>query len=194
VREALIVNNRYYPDYYKITINGEHFNETTGRLWKERWDLINDSIDLTGLRVLDLGTNIGLLPIFAMRYGGAQSAVGVDLTFTKRFKLLAEAFEVEAKFIAANFKNPNYEKKIGFDYDIVFCLSVFRWIKGPGNQDRLLNYLAQFDRVIYEGHDSLEKELNRFKPFGYKHKIIGTSHKAPWIKRRPRNLIYFYRD
>ena len=42
-------------------------------------------------------------------------------------------------------EDPNYETKIGYDYDVVFCMSLLHWVQ---DKERLLRYLSHFDQVL----------------------------------------------
>ncbi len=50
--------------------------------------------------------------------------------------------------------------------DIVFALSVLNWVK---DKERLLKFLGRYREVIFEGHDSVAVETERFKQVGFGH-------------------------
>jgi len=176
-------------NYYSITINGKFYKGN--RLWDSRWNLIKDATDYSNKNVLELGCNMGLVTTCLKKYRNANIAVGVEGPDSflasqgsphrvNAAKWFAQAFEADVAFIQANLNNePNYEGKIGYDYDVVFCLSLMHWIK---DKPRLLRYLSNFNEVIYEGHDSLKVELNRFKNCGFNnYRILGSAGRGPII-------------
>lgn len=158
-------------NYYDITVNDFHFQGS--RIWKERWDIISKNIDFEGLRVLDIGTFLGFIPTFSLKYGGAIKATGIDKDNLEPAKNIAKAFEVDSKFIYMHLDSEPYEEMIGTDYDIVFCMSVYYWVE---QKQRLLNFLSQFPQIVYEGHDEDEIELERLRPLGYHIKKLGVSY------------------
>ncbi len=178
-------------NYYDITINGIHFGGS--RSWIERWDIIKKSYDYRGLKVLDLGCFLGFNSICIKKYRGAQSVTGVDYQSLDQAKILAQAFETDVNFIFANFDDDNidYEALLGFDYDIVFCMSLFHWVH---NKDRFLAYLSKFNKIIFEGHQPAEVEIERFKKLGYQSKILGTSYTGVHqMTEKGRTIILFYK-
>ena len=75
--------------------------------------------------------------------------------------------------------NTNYEEKIGYDYDIVFCMSLIHWVK---DKNRLMRYLSNFNHVIFEGHESNSVEIAQFKKYGFdKYAILGNADKERTI-------------
>ncbi|MFC1842090.1 class I SAM-dependent methyltransferase [Candidatus Dependentiae bacterium] len=176
-------------NYYAITINGKFYKGN--RLWDTRWNIIKDATDYDGKNILELGCNMGLIATCLKKYRNANVSVGVEGpdSFLARqgsphrvraAKWFAQGFEVDVKFVQADLSGePNYESKIGYDYDIVFCFSLMHWIK---DKKRLLAYLSQFNEVIYEGHDGLTTELNRFKQCGFNHyRILGRAKRGEII-------------
>jgi len=176
-------------NYYAITINGKFYNGC--RLWDNRWNVIKDATDYAGKNILELGCNMALVSTFLKKYRDANIAVGVEGPNAflvsqgsphrvKAAKWFAQAFEADVGFIQVNLNGePNYEGKIGYDYDVVFCFSLMHWIK---DKKRLLRYLAQFNEVIYEGHDSLEVELKRFKDCGFSsYRVLGKAERGQII-------------
>lgn len=188
VRRSMMIEGNYYD----ITVNGEHFKGT--RLWKERWDILKENIDFNGLKVLDLGTFLGFVPTFALKYGGAIKATGVDRNCLDSAIAFAKGFDVKSEFMVLNFDEDNYESMIGYDYDIVFCMSLYHWVK---EKDKLISYLANFDQVIYEGHDTDGIELSRLQYLidrGYICKKIGVSYSGYHLyTERGRTIFHLYR-
>lgn len=177
------------PRYYSMTINGKFYNGN--RLWDLRWNIIKDATDYINKNILELGCNMGLVTTFLKKYRKANVAVGVEGPDAflarqgsphrvKAAKWFAQAFEVDVGFVQVDLNGePNYEGKIGYDYDVVFCLSLMNWIK---DKERLLRYLSKFNEVIYEGHDSLQVELNRFKRYGFNnYRILGAAGRGSII-------------
>lgn len=157
--------------YYKFDLNGVHFKGT--RDWEERWDLIRNATSFDNKRVLELGCNIGICSTFISKYlpVTAVTAIDFDRTLTQLGKQIQDVFEVEYPVYTFNLDRDPYEKVVGYNYDIVFCMSLYHWVK---NKKRLLNFLSHFPKVIYEGHDSLEIEVGRLKKAGFEHyKLLG---------------------
>ncbi len=178
-------------NYYDITINDIHFSGS--RSWLERWNIIKEAYNYKGLKVLDLGCFLGLNSICIKKYGEAQSVTGVDYQSLNQAVTLAKAFETDINFLFADFNDDNvdYENVIGFDYDIVFCLSLFHWVH---HKDRFLAYLSKFNTIIFEGHQPAEVEIERFEKLGYSSKILGTSFTGiHQITERGRTIILFYK-
>lgn len=181
------------PSYYNITINGTYYPGL--RPWELRWDMIKDALDYSDKRVLELGCCMGLVSTCIKKYCDALSATGVDGTDqflisqgspmrVQAAKWVAQAFEVNVDFIQTNLNADRYESIIGYDYDIVFCFSLLNWIH---DKDRFMHYLAHFDHVVFEGHDSLQNEIDRFYKYGFaNHEILGHAD-------RGRTVIHFYK-
>lgn len=187
VNQALLQDGNYID----ITINDIHYRGS--RIWMERWNIIKDALDYQGLKILDLGCFLGINSICLKKYGRAKSVTGVDHDFLIGAEKLAQAFDVEINFIKADFDHDyvNYEKLIGYDYDIVFCLSLFHWIQ---KKDRFLSYLSNFNTIIYEGHEKAEVEIERFKKFGFKAKVLGISYSGlHQMTAAGRAIILFYK-
>lgn len=178
-------------NYYDITINGHHFKGS--RKWGERWDILKGAMDYRGKKVIDLGTFMGFAPIFIKKYCGAQSCTGVDFHYLDSAKRMADAFEVYVRFIHADFdSSTSWEEKLGYDYDVVMCMSLFHWVR---DKERLLNYLSHFNTIIYEGHQPAEIEIERFRPLGYQAKILGTSYSGDHqMTSSGRTIILFTRS
>jgi len=194
VREAF---TEFSGDYYTIKINDFSTKFGNRRDWKERWDIISEHIDFKGLKVLDIGCMNGLFSVFAMKYGGAEKVVGVDKQYERQYRALCKAFDVNSQFIRFNIDRDRcLEDTIGFDYDIVSCMSVMNWVR---KKRRLINFLRKFDKILYEGHESLEVELSRFTRYGYKYQVLGKVYSGSWNKQvngeqgMGRYLILFYR-
>jgi len=175
--------------YYRMTINGKVYPGS--RLWDMRWDVIKDATDYTNKNILDLGCNMGLVSTCLKTYRGVSAAVGVEGPDwfliqqgsphrVQAAQWFAQAFEADVSFIQVDLNGSgNYEEVIGNDYDIAFCMCLLNWIK---DKERLLRFLAQFNEVIYEGHDSLEVELDRFRRHGFTHfRILGKGDRGSII-------------
>jgi len=191
-----LVNPAYEPllhnifmtngNYDDITINGIHFAGT--RPWIIRWNMIKNACSYANLKILDLGSLFGVNAVCLKKYGNAKSVTAVDCmeSYLKQAALLAKIFEVDINFIQADLDNPNdnYEQKIGTNYDVVFCLSVLFWVH---DKDRLLKYLSNFNKVIFEGHGSAEVEEACFKQLGFDAKRLGVSENG-------RSLFLFHKS
>ena len=197
LEQAWSVNTggRSCPQYYSITVNKRLFKGN--RPWEARWDLIKDIIDYEGKNVAELGCCMGLVATSLKKYRGVNRAVGVDGTdafLTKQgspyriraARWFAQAFDADVQFIQADLDNDlNYETRIGYDYDVVFCMSLLHWVQ---DKERLLRYLSHFDHIIFEGHDAPSVEIERFKKHGFdNHTILGIGD------HQGKTIIHFYK-
>jgi 2-polyprenyl-3-methyl-5-hydroxy-6-metoxy-1,4-benzoquinol methylase len=159
--------------------------------------LIKDILDYSGKNVLELGCCMGLVATSLKKYRGVNRAIGVDGTdfFLKKqgsphriqaAQWFAQAFEANVQFIQTDLdSDPHYETKIGYDYDVVFCMSLLHWVQ---DKERLLHYLSHFNHVIFEGHDAPSVEIERFKRHGFDHHtIIGIAD------LQGKTIIHFYK-
>ena len=179
------------PSYYSLTLNGRFFRGE--RPWDLRWDMIKDAFDYKDKKILEIGCCLAMPCTFLMKYRGAASATGVDVPDRilqiqgDPYKLTAarwvdRAFKVDVKYIQTDLNSEQYESKIGYDYDIVVCMSILNWVT---DKKRLLRYLSHFNHVIYEGHNNDQTEIARFKSVGFTHyEILGKADKN-------RTVIYF---
>lgn len=165
--------------YSSMTVNDVHFPGT--RPWKVRWELIKNGVDFSDKKVIDLGTNIGICPTFIAKYTDASSVVGIDrnVEFAKQFQGF---FHVSFPLMTIDLDSDSYEEVLGYDYDLVICMSVYNWVN---KKEKLLNYLSHFNEVLYEGHQKDEIELARFKEIGF--------HNAVFLGKtdRKRSLFLF---
>jgi len=76
------------------------------------------------------------------------------------------------KIIQIDLDNSDYEKILGYNYETVFCLSFFRWIK---DKERLLKYLSNFENIVFEAHDSDGDVESMFKDLDFSCRILGES-------------------
>jgi hypothetical protein len=149
--------------YYALTYKHWHFPGE--RPWYLRWEAIRRRVPLEGKRVLDLGSNMGLVPTFALVHG-ADSAIGVDADpeILRAAAMIAEAFEVRPKFSRIDLNEErDWEDEVA-GCDIVVAMSLLEWLE---NDRRLLDFLGAHAEVIYEGHDCMEIELARLKSAGF---------------------------
>jgi len=166
--------------YYSLDVGGIHFPGE--RPWIMRWQLIQRAIDFRSKRLVELGCNMGLLSIHA-RMAGAVNAVGADASagVVQAAIRAAEAFGVEARFCVVDFdQSPDWESELGHG-DIVSALSLTYWLK---DVDRLWRYLARFDAVLFEGHESEEQVRARFRELGY-----ADVQDLGWSERRRKVLL-----
>lgn len=186
--------------YYSLNVNGQ---KTKGeRSWQERWNIIKKAINYENKKILDLGCNTGLCGVYLLKFAKAHSVVGVDRPdndlstngiprLIESANLLQKAFNVSFKIIQTDLNTQNYEEIIGTNYDIVFCMSILKWVN---NKERFLKYLSNFKNIIFEGHESDEIEIKRFKRLGYNYKILGTTQVGlSYSTDSIRTLIHFYK-
>lgn len=164
--------------YYSISLEGHHFPGE--RPWIDRWNNLRSITDYSGKRILELGCNMGLLSTFLLKDCDAKAAFGVDVDvrILDTAKVINSAFNVKSDLTVVNFGDPgDWETKlIDFKPDIVFALNVLNWVE---DKKRLLNFLGQFQEIIFEGHDSLEVETKRLNGVGFKQiNVVSTSERG----------------
>ncbi len=186
--------------YYSIEILGERLDGE--RKWELRWDLFKDHIDYSDMKILELGCNVALMSTYLLKHRNAHKALGIELPndilntngnprMMEAAKLISEGFGVHVPITQINLNESNYEEIIGTKFDIVLCMSLLKWIN---DKERMLDYLAKFSRILYEGHDSDEEEIARFSKRGFKHKILGkTQIGASYQQEETRTIIYFHK-
>ncbi len=166
--------------YYAFDIDDLKFDGE--RNWNDRWDLMRH-LPLGGKAVLELGCNVGLFSIHALEECAAKSADGVDLPddaltvngnplMAKAARMVNAALGSRVVYHQVNLNTQPYEEILGTDYDVVFCMSFFKWID---DKDRFLRYLSHFDEIVYEGHESDEVESSRFGLHGFGSQILGKT-------------------
>lgn len=188
--------------YYGIDIDGKSYHGE--RNWNDRWNLLKDSLEFNGKNVLEIGCNMGILSIYLKKFRDINKAVGVDqpdemLIVTnkrdtiKAAKLLKDGFCVDdISFVQMDLNKEKYEEILGYDFDIVAAMSIYKWIE---DKERFLNYLSKFKHIIYEGHEPDEVEIEKFTKFGFNHKILGqTQTGVSYSKDNTRTLILFSKD
>lgn len=187
--------------YYSLDIDGVHLEGE--RPWEERWKFIQGAMDYQGKRILELGCNITLTSIYLIKYCNAYEAVGVD----RPYKELAEfgtpmliesakmtqlAFGINVPILQTDINNSPYEKLIGYNYDVVICMSFLKWVY---DKERLLDYLSQFNHIIFEGHEADQIEITRFQNYGFQYRVLGkTQIGASYSADAYRTLIYFFKE
>lgn len=169
--------------YYSLDYLGYHFPGE--RPWAARWATLRSITDCSGRRILELGCNMALLSSCLLKEGGAAAclAVDVDPQIIEAARLVASALGVCPDFRIQDFDAPEmWEDELeGFKPDIVFALNVLQWVRDKG---RLMAFLGRFHEIIFEGHDSVEMEMRRFRDIGFSDIRLVT------ITERKRPLMY----
>lgn len=147
------------------------------RPWEQRWKLLRNAADFTGLRALDLGCHMGLLCTWLMKEGNASSALGIDADplILASAKQLADALSVDASFEKVDLDAAYpWEKRFEpADFDVIFALGIFDLVR---DRQRLMTFLARFPLVVFEGSDQDQVEIERFSDAGFRsHRVLGTS-------------------
>jgi tRNA A-37 threonylcarbamoyl transferase component Bud32 len=152
--------------YYSLDFDGYHFPGE--RPWIYRWRVLKGITEFQGKRVLELGCNLSLLSCYLLKEAGADAALAVDAdaTILAAAQKAASAFGVQPVYKQVNFDEArDWETDLlDFGPDIVFALSVLNWVK---NKERFLSFLGKFPEVIFEGHESVEVETQRFHDAGF---------------------------
>lgn len=189
-------------NYYSATINGKF--RKGERYWNARWDLIKNSMDFNGKNFLEIACNMAILTTFLKKFKNINKAVGVDQpdellrisgkpTTMQACKLLDVAYGVEnmIKYFQVDLNKENYEDILGYDFDVVSALSIYKWMH---DKERFLQYLCKFDNIIFEGHESDEQEIAKFSKHGYKAKVLGkTQIGVSYTDDATRTMILFYK-
>lgn len=188
--------------YYSLDIQGVHFEGE--RNWSLRWNLFKDILNFENKKILELGCNTALSSTYLLKYRQALACTGVDLpddqlTFKgiprlmEAANLLHHAFRVKVKMLQLNLDEDEYERTLGYDYDVVICMSLLNWVH---DKERLLDYLSKFTHVIFEGHEADEIEIARFQQIGFSnYRILGkTQIGKSYPANATRTLIYFHKD
>jgi predicted Ser/Thr protein kinase len=152
--------------YYGLWVDGYCFPGE--RPWEERWSYLRTSADFRGKKILELGCNLSLLSCFAINEMGAADAlcVDADARILSAAQKVAAALNVAPAYKRVNFDdNSNWERQLlEFAPDIVTALNIMNWVR---DKRRFLNFLSNFELIIYEGHDDFETESKRFTDIGF---------------------------
>lgn len=170
--------------YYSLKIDG--LNLRGERPWEVRWGNLQKKVDFRKLRILELGCNLGLFSTF-MKLNGADSCTGLDIDedIVKAALLVSQAFGINNEYYVCNFDTFVCWEEKYLNYDMVLALSVAHWVK---DKDRFYQFLRRFNRLLYEGHDEIDIELNRLRSMEFDHiEIIDMSE-------RGRALFYAWKD
>ncbi|MCC6503774.1 MAG: hypothetical protein IT362_11665 [Deltaproteobacteria bacterium] len=164
--------------YYSYDFQGSHFPGE--RPWKDRWQVLGNITDFNGKRVLELGCNMALLSSSLLKEKKAKAALAVDIDgkILESAKLVASALGVMPKFRQQDLDSPeDWETELSnFKPDLVFALNVLNWVK---DKDRLIRFLGRFNELIFEGHDSVEIESERFRKAGFKDiRLVTTTERS----------------
>jgi SAM-dependent methyltransferase len=212
-------NNNYYLNHKKLeeafslntSGNGKcYYGANLGgvtyigeRDWDVRWNLVKDCINFNNKNVIEIGCNMGIFINYLKKFRNINKAVGVDqpddlLIKTnkkdtiKAAKLLTQGLclqENDINYVQIDLNKENYENSLGTDFDIAIAMSIYKWID---DKDRFLTYLSNFKTVLYEGHDSDDVEIERFKQKGFDYKILGkTQTGLSYSSDSTRTLILF---
>ncbi len=156
------------------------------RPWDVRWNIIKAAgVDFNDKQILEVGCNMGLLSTFLLVDFKPRKVVGFDrdAIAVKCAQLIAEAFDVKPilhQLFLIQKNTQEWQKILGFGYDVVFLLSVFKYFN-PAVQLDFMTFLQKnsFPVLIYEGDKFLEKELTIFKNAGYTRQLfIGKSDRG----------------
>lgn len=147
------------------------------RPWEKGWEMLRGAADFKGMRTLELGCNMGRLPTWLLKEGNASSAVGTDSDplVLASAKQVSDAFSAGASFEKIDL-NATYAWERRFEpgsFDAVFVLNVLNGIK---DKQRVMDFLAGFPLVVFEGHDQDAVEIKRFSDAGFPiHRVLGIS-------------------
>jgi SAM-dependent methyltransferase len=170
--------------YYSLDFEGFHLPGE--RPWERRWAQLRQATAWRGSRVLELGCNLGLLGIFALR-AGAEDALGVDFIapLLEANRLVQQAYGVSYRTVQLDFDDarPWEEELSAFQPTLVTALSVLEWVK---DKERFLDFLGRFDAVLFEGHDNAAVERQRLGRVGFTDIVLlaRSEHNRPILLAR----------
>lgn len=168
--------------YYSLELDG--FKYEGERNWNLRWDILKDACNYQDKRILDIGCNIAITLTYMKKFRNAGYCLGVDMPDTllsktgkpntmTAAKKLDDAFKVSNDYLQIDLNDSNYESHIGTNFDIVIVMSILKWID---DKERFLNYLKNFNTIIYEAHESNKEIIELFSRIGFnKYKILGET-------------------
>ena len=168
-------------NYYSIEIDGIKYKGE--RDWYARWNLLKD-IEYENKRILDIGCNTAITLTYLKKFKNVKYCLGVDMPDELLLKTnkantiiaakkLDEAFQVSNDYLQIDLNNSNYENKIGSNFDIAIVMSILKWID---DKKRFLNYLKNFNNIIYEAHEPDNEIISLFKEIGFnEYKILGKT-------------------
>lgn len=187
--------------YNQITLNGIDFPGE--RNWNERWALIQGATNYQNKKILELGCNVALASTYLLKYRNAGLCTAIDRPddllalhgmpyLIQAADMIHQAFHVSPHILQIDMNHADYEKELGYDYDILFCMSFLKWVD---DKDRLLEYLSHFREIIFEGHEEDAIEIQRFQNKGFQYRILGkTQVGVSYPSNAFRTLIYFYKN
>lgn len=172
--------------YYELFEGGYCFPGE--RPWSQRWEVLKCATDYNNKKVLELGCNLGLLSCFLLKEKDVRSAVCVDADsqIIAAAQLISDAYDVSPFYKRVDFDSTHVweNELIEFGPDIVFALNVLNWVK---DKNRFLDFLSNFNEVIFEGHDNISTEIERFIVRGFNYSLLG-------VTERNRELVLFKKD
>jgi len=165
---SMLSGGAYRRLYNGLKINGQYFDGE--RLWNTRWDILQNVMDYKDKNILELGCNITLVSTFLLKYKNIKSATCVDydpsnLQIKYAIKHVNNAFDIQTNFISADLNKVDYQKSFGLNYDIVFCLSIIKYVN---NKKKFINYLSNFNTIIFEGFSNYLEDIKLFENDGFK--------------------------
>lgn len=150
--------------YYNFSINNLQFKG--GREFEARWEIIKN-LDFAGKKILDIGSNIGLIGLFLIHFNNAEKVTFVehDKSSCKIIKELSIGLGLQNKvdIINKNFNRIDLKKCLGFNYDSVIMLSSFKYFN---DMHKAMDYFKRFPSILFEGDNQIyEKEFEDFFSF-----------------------------
>lgn len=179
--------------YCGAVINGVHFEGE--RDWRMRWAKIKPALNWKGMKILDLGTCMGIVPAYLIKFCGVDIGTGVDFnpqhlavsdSVRRSFRITPEKMPL----LKIDLDTSGYEDQLGYDFDAIFCLSLFRWIK---DQERIMSYMAFFKNIIFEAHDLDGDVAKRFSEKGFKSRLLGETRIGKTFSDK-RQMYHFWKD
>ena len=147
--------------YYNFSINNIQFKGS--REFEARWEIIKN-LDLSGKKILDIGSNIGLIGLFLIHFNNAEKVTFVehDSASCKIIKELSIGLGLQKKveIINKNFNKINFKKSLGYNFDFVIMLSSFKYFN---DMHKAMDYFKKFPSILFEGDKQIyEKEFEDF--------------------------------
>jgi hypothetical protein len=166
-----------YLAYYNLKTfeygEGEEYSDVDGdfsgeRDWVQRWSYIRPALlealggTFEGKRILELGSNMGLLSVWAAREGAETVAVEFERDIQVGSHMIAEAFEVDRRCTWTQGDLNSWQSDE--EFDLCTCLNVMYHVR---NKQNLIDLLGKQKVVLYESHDDAATETRRLNEAGF---------------------------
>lgn len=197
-RHRTNTKNKKKELYYDFTLNGVHFKGN--RPFKCRWDVLQKQIDVSGKRIIDFGSNIGLFGLYSLLQGNAKHVTFIehDKACCQIINQLASVYNLSnrVKVVNISFNDVNFYQKIGSstEYDCAFLLSSYKYFN---NRQDLVQYLQSNQiEVFFEGDDQEYEKMfeEEFKPYYNIHPLLRINEASQSGTSKRNRLLYHFKS